>query len=162
VFKRLADTIHELEVLGVLGQLELQHGDPEKGRELVERSNAMAAEAGWLWWQGGVLHSLALDAVVRTGNEEEAELRGRQIVAVAKQVEHRNRALFGLAALAWAAGERGDRERAAQLWATVEAEEPDPGRHGRFDRDVLRPRIPDLQLPSKPMTFEEAVEYALR
>ena len=161
VFRGLADPVRELQVLGVLGQGELMHGDKERGRELVEKSLAMAREAEWLWWQAGLVGSLANDAVERTHDAEQAERYGRECLALARKVEHRNRALLGLAALAWAAGERGDVERAMQLWATVEAEERDPNRFGQFDPEVYRPKIPDLQLSRPAMALEEAVEYAL-
>jgi predicted ATPase len=161
VFRRLADSVHEMQVLGVLGQGELMHGDPERGHELVEKSLAMAGEAEWLWWQAGLVGSLAMDAVQRTHDAEQAERYGRECVALARKVEHRNRVLLGLAALAWAAGERRDVERATQLWATVEAEERDPNRFGQFDPDVYRPKISGLQLPRPAMTLEEAMEYAL-
>jgi alpha-ketoglutarate-dependent taurine dioxygenase len=76
-------------------------------------------------------------------------------------MDDRNRTLWALAALAWAAAERGERERAASLWATVENEKRDPGRFAKFAPDLYRPKIPDVvQLGAAP-SLEDAVRLGL-
>lgn len=69
---------------------------------------------------------------------------------------------FGLGALAWAAAERGETERAGVLWAAIEAEEARaPNPMWAIYRDRFAAHIPEEPRPSSPLGVDEAAEYAL-
>ena len=70
--------------------------------------------------------------------------------------------LYGLGALAWAAAERGETERAGVLWAAIEAEEARaPNPMWAIYRDRFAAHIPDEPRPSSPLGLDEPAEYAL-
>jgi len=158
-YRRLGDYVGELQTVGSLGVVERDSGKPERGIELMEQSIAMAREIDWVWWQ--VRHISGVIAwLLDRGRGDEAEARGRELLALARRTGSRQEVLNALAILARAAALRGRDERALQLWATVEAVEDGPGRFGRFDRGEYAAAMPDLPRP-EPLPLDEAVELAL-
>jgi predicted ATPase len=158
-FRRLGDRSGELQVLGVLGAIELAGGDADRGRELLRTSVQMARDAGWHWWETRHQGTLAVDALER-GVAQEAEERGRRVVQLGAQTGNRQDVLYGLAILARAAALEGDAGRALALWSTVEAMEDGPGRMGRFDRVAYARAMPEEPLPP-PLPLADAVALAL-
>jgi predicted ATPase/DNA-binding SARP family transcriptional activator len=158
-FRRLGDRVGELQALGCLGVVELHHGDVERGRELMETSIAMAQEVGWIWWASRYTSGLAA-AAVAAGRLEEAEQRGREFLSLARATQSRQDVIHALAILARAAAARGDEQRAAALWSSVEPLEEGPGRFGRFDRREYAACMP-ARPTSAPLPLEQAVELAL-
>lgn len=158
-FRRLGDRSGELQVLGVLGAIELAAGDVDRGRELQRASIEMAHAAGWHWWETRYQGALADDAI-RRGDDQDAEQRGRVVLHLASISRNRQDVLLGLALLARAAALRDDRARALALWATVEATEDQPGRMGKFDRAAWASEMPAGPRPA-PLTVADAVELAL-
>lgn len=82
----------------------------------------MARQVGWAWWEAAQLGNLA-ESALEGGRTEEGERRAREYLALAREIGDRTNTVYGLAQLAWVATDRGDAERAAVLWAAVEAEE---------------------------------------
>jgi tetratricopeptide (TPR) repeat protein len=160
MFRRIEDPIGELQALGNLGWFEFEHGDPDRSREMVDKSLAMAREAGWIWWEATQLGGLA-EAALQTDRFEEGERLARQVLAIGKDLEDRKQVVYALAMLAWAAAGRSDRDRAALLWAAVQAEEPGAGRFWVLDREQYAERLSDLPRAATVLPLEEAVEYAL-
>ena len=157
--RREGDRIGELQLVGNLGWLEFPSGDRERGRVMIERSIAMAAEEGWLWWQTQWLVRLAA-IVCADGRCEEAERLAREALRLAVEMGNRHYVRYALAVLARVAAIRGDRARALTLWATVEAAEEPPGRFGRFDHDDFAAAMPEGPLP-EPLSLDEAAALAL-
>jgi predicted ATPase/class 3 adenylate cyclase len=160
-WQRLGDTIGECQALGNLGWLALEEGDPERGRDLVERSLAMSREVGWTWWETAQLGNLA-ELALKDAKTEEGERQAREYLALARTIEDRTNTVFGLGLLAWAAADRGDVERAATLWAAVEAEEAKgPLAMWTSERDKYAAHIPAATGTVPELSLEEAVAYAL-
>ena len=160
-WQRLGDTIGELQALGNLGGLEFEHGDPERGRELAERSLEMARGVGWAWWEAGQLGNLA-ERALKDGETAEGERRAREFLALAHEIRDRTHTVYGLGMLAWAAADRGDSERAAVLWAALEAEDvKGPLAMWAVSRDEYAAHIPPAGGTTPELTLEEAVAYAL-
>ena len=105
----------------VLGQVLVQTGEVEAGTRLVRRSADGAAELGWSWWRAGQLSNLAFLALDR-GDLDEAERDAREGLAIVREQENRQWALWLMGALARAALARGDRQRAGLVWGAVQAE----------------------------------------
>jgi non-specific serine/threonine protein kinase len=158
-WRRLGDEIGELQALGNLGWLE--HGDADRGRELVERSLAMARQAGWTWWEAAQLGNLA-ERALEDGRTDEGERRAREYLALAREIDDRTNTIYGLAQLAWVATDRGDAERAAVLWAAVEAEEARApvGQWAPY-REKYALHIAAAPRPGTALSLDVAVEYAL-
>jgi tetratricopeptide (TPR) repeat protein len=160
IFQRIGDDVGELQALQLLGNLDLDEGQAERGKTRVERSLSMAEDVGWLWWQASCRTVLAVHAQ-KVGAVEEVEAHGCSIARIGREIGDRNRTLRGLSFVAWAALERGDATRAAQLVATIDATERVPGRFGQFDIAELRKRVPGLAPGEQPLPLDEAVAYAL-
>ncbi|MBD0349254.1 MAG: tetratricopeptide repeat protein [Thermoleophilia bacterium] len=159
-FERLGDVSGQIQALGNLGWLTFEAGDREPGLAMIERARAMARDVGWVWWlamEAGGLAQVAIDE----GRFDDGEQHALDVVRLAKETQDRKQLLFGLAMLACAAAGRGASERAARLWATVEAEEPGPGRFWAFDREAYAARIPAVDGPVEVMPLDEAADYAL-
>jgi tetratricopeptide (TPR) repeat protein len=158
-FRREHDLIGELQMVGDLGMLDVWFGDYDRGRELVEQSIAMARDAGWHWWVTQKLLRLA-EAAVERGRIDEAEERARCALPLAVRMAHRQFVLQALAILARTMSARGDDERSAALWASVDAVEDAPGRFGRFDRERYAACV--AHSPTvEPLPLDEAVDLVL-
>ena len=161
-WRRLGDEVGELQALGNLGWWEFEHGDDwEHAWELTERSLELARRIGWTWWEVGRLGELA-ERSLEVSDVDEGERRARDFLARAREIEDRTSTFYGLGMLAWAAGERGDTERAVTLWTAIEAEEAKaPEAMWAMDRDKYAAHIPDAPRPEVSLELEQAVEYAL-
>jgi predicted ATPase len=160
-WRRLGDTIGEMQAIGNLGLLASEDGDLDRARQLVETSLEMAREAGWVWWEASQLGNLA-EIALEAGRAQEGERRTLECLRLAEELDDRNQAVYCLGMLAWAAVEGDDAERAALLWAAVEAEEPGPGRFWQLDREQYAARMPATAGTVQAMSVEEAVSFALR
>ena len=151
-WERLGDEAGVTQALGNLGWWEFEHGeDREHAWELTERSLELARRLGWTWWEVGRLGELA-ERSLEVGNVEEGERRAREYLARAREIEDRTNTIFGLGMLAWAAAERGDDQRAAVLWAAIEAEEAKASEaNWAAARHKYAAHIPDLPRPAAPL-----------
>ena len=135
-------------------------GDLQRARELTEQGLLIARQLGWTWWQVGGLGSLA-EIELSKGNVEEGEQLAREGLELSSRIEDRTHTLYGLAEVAWAAALRCDGERAARLWASVEAElERVPDALLEKEREIFAARMPD-GVEASPLELAEAIEYAL-
>jgi predicted ATPase/DNA-binding SARP family transcriptional activator len=158
-FRQQKFPVGELQALGDLGGLEVDHGDRARGRAMIAASLEMARSVGWSWWAARADARLA-GVAAADGQAEEAEVRARQLLIFARRTGNRQESLRALAILARAAAARGDDDRALTLWSTVIATRDDPGRFGRFDRAEYAAAMPQRPLPP-PLPLHEAVELAL-
>jgi predicted ATPase/DNA-binding SARP family transcriptional activator len=158
-FRRTGNRIGELQSLGALGLHEVKHGDEGSGRAMLATSMEMAREAGWVWWEAGYLQELA-EVALEAGSYAEAEKLAREFLPLAQRMDSRQDILFGLAILARTAAERGDRERALDLWAAIEAVEDGPARFGQFDRQRYAAFMPRGPRPD-PLPLDRAIVMAL-
>jgi predicted ATPase len=161
-WRRLGDEAGIVQALGNLGWWEFEHGDDwAHAWALTEQSLEMARRIGWTWWEVGRLGELA-ERCLDVGKLDEGERRAREYLRRAQAIEDRTNTLFGLAMLAWAAGDRGDGERSTTLWAAIEAEQaklPEPLLAMALEKYIAH--IPGRLRPSSPLDLDEAVEYAL-
>jgi predicted ATPase/DNA-binding SARP family transcriptional activator len=160
VFRAEQNPIGELQALGNLGQLELDDGNVEVGRQMIETSVEMARAAGWWWWAARGEGQLGA-AAAAAGRADEAWRHAREFLAFAWRSGNRQETLHALAILARAAAHRGEDDLALTLWSTVAASEDGPGRFGRFDRAAYAASMPPGDLP-RPLPVGQAVELALR
>ena len=158
-FRQQNFPVGELQALGDLGGLEVDHGDRARGRAMIATSLEMARNVGWSWWAARANARLAAVAAA-DGQAEEAEVRAKQLLVFARRTGNRQESLHALAILARAAATRGDHDRALTLWSAVLATQDDPGRFGRFDRAEYAAAMPQRPLPP-PLPVDEAVELAL-
>ena len=161
-FERLGDEIGQLQVLGNLGWLESEEGNRERGRALTLRSLELSRQTGWTWFEAGQLAELA-ERSLEDGRTDDGARYAVDCLTIARRIEDRETTLFALAALAWAAAQRGDADRSAALWAAVEAEEARGGRMGRWEESRARyaANIADAPRPTAAMDLDQAAEYAL-
>ena len=136
------------QTVGTMGAIERDAGNPERARELIAESAALANEVGHAWWESGMLAELAqLDlAAGRLEAGREAALK-----SLAMKDEMRDRAgrVFGVGLLARAAAEAGDYERAGLLWGAIEDEDAGAPLGGwRRHRQENEERIRSLPAPS--------------
>jgi predicted ATPase len=159
-WRRLGDEAGVAQGLGNLGWLAFMEGDLQRARELTEQGLLIARRLGWTWWEVGGLGSLA-EIELSKGNVEEGEQLAREGLELSSRIEDRTHTLYGLAEVAWAAALRGDGERAARLWASVEAElERVPDALLEKEREIFAARMPD-GVEASPLELAEAIEYAL-
>jgi predicted ATPase/DNA-binding SARP family transcriptional activator len=158
-FRKIGDGIGELQAIGNLGLVELEHGDPARGVEMVEASIMAARDVGWDWWVAQYHGNLAEMDVARVPNRL-AEQHARALLEISWRMGNRPQAAWALALLARAGARRGAAVRALTLWATVEAVERSPGRFGSFDRDAFAAEMPKGPMPA-PLCLDDAVAMAL-
>ena len=124
-----------------MGAIERDAGNPERARELIAESAALANDVGHAWWESGMLAELAqLDlAAGRLEAGREAALRS---LAMKDEMRDRPGRVFGVGLLARAAAEAGDYERAGLLWGAIEDEDAGAPLGGwRRHRDENEQRI---------------------
>jgi len=129
------------QALGTLGAIARDAGDEQRAFELIGESCELARDAGVTWWVSGALAELA-NLCLDAGCLDEAESRAREALALAEQMGDRAGRVFGIGLLARIAAERGQRERAARLWAAVEHEDAGAPLGGwRRHREAYETRI---------------------
>ena len=122
LFRRTGSRRGEAESIGSLGHLAYREGKVERALELYEQSATIVAPLGFTWWQLNMLQAIA-ECVLELGRIDEAVRRGRESLALAREIGDRQGTVFALALLAWAAAEQHDIRRAGRLWGALEAEE---------------------------------------
>jgi tetratricopeptide (TPR) repeat protein len=159
----------EAEAVGALGAIARDRGEADRAFELMERSAALAQEAGIQWWVMGMRCELAQLALAG-GDTEEGEQRAREALAMAAALRDRGGRVFCVGLLAVVAAARGDYERAGLLWGAVENEQvgaPNGGwiRHrAACEARILASATPAFEQArrrGRDWTLDEAVEYAL-
>jgi predicted ATPase/DNA-binding SARP family transcriptional activator len=159
----------QAQTLGTLGAITRDAGEERRASELIEASAVMAREDGIRWWESGMLAELA-SLSLNAGRVDEAEARARESLAVAEQIGDRAGRVFGVGLLARVAAERGQRERAAGLWAAIQdADAVAPLGGWRRHRQGHEARIREtigvetlLPSPNRPrLTLADAVSLAL-
>jgi predicted ATPase len=111
----------EASCLGVLAGIEEEAGAPERALEHYDRGIVLARESGFVWWEGILLveraHVLCtLERLAEAGESACAALE------IARRIGHRAGRVWGVAAAARVAAERGEDERAGRLWGAIEAD----------------------------------------
>jgi len=112
----------EAEVVGALGYVAREEGEIEDALELFVRAAELADQAGFLWWEVGML-AAAAESLIALDRVDEAEPMARRHLELAREIGDRQHSLFGVVLGAWIAARRGNVERAHLLWGAVEAEE---------------------------------------
>jgi tetratricopeptide (TPR) repeat protein len=120
--ERRSEVWGQAQAMGSLGAIERDAGDASRASELIEKSLALARELGVVWWVSGAQAELA-NLALGAGRIDEAEARARESLAIAEGMGDRPGRVFGIGLLARIAAERGQLERAADLWAAVEHED---------------------------------------
>jgi hypothetical protein len=169
MLQRLGHRKSEAAALGSLGELEFADGNTERAFELLQRSAAMSAETGALWWQARML-TMSSRYAFDAGRLDDAERWGREALPLCFRLGDRLNTLYLLANLARCATRAGRHEEAGMLWGAVEAEE-ERARVGAWEDE--RPKYAEVVLAAtgdefargreraRAMTLDEAVEYAL-
>jgi predicted ATPase/DNA-binding SARP family transcriptional activator len=119
IHERAGNRWGQAQTLGTRGAIARDAGEEQRALELIQMSAAMAREAGVHWWESGMLAELA-NLSLNAGRIDEAELRARESLAVADQIGDHAGRVFGVGLLARAAAERGQPERAVNLWAAIQ------------------------------------------
>ena len=122
IHERTGDRWGLTQTIGTLGAIARDARDDTQAHELISQSAALARHVGVPWWESGMLAELACLAL-NSGRVEEAEMRARDSLELAKQLEDRAGQVFGVGVLARVAVERGQRERAGRLWGAVADED---------------------------------------
>jgi hypothetical protein len=168
--RRLGLKVREVEAAGNLARIELEAGNPELGRRLMEENLEPAREVGFTWWVAGMLIGLA-EHSLQIGDIDDVEARATEALELDWELTDRAACLFALALLAVAGARRGDRDRAGILWGAIEAEErKGPVGHGwdaeRADYEAhlasaAGENFERARAEGGLLGFEEAVEFAL-
>lgn len=122
IYRGFGSRTGEAVALGTIANVDWRTGNHELALELAEKSAAMAAETGLLWWHVGMLYHLC-EWSLQGERPEEADRFGRESLALAHRIGDRMHSVYLLALLARGAAEDGRLERAGVLWGAVEAEE---------------------------------------
>ena len=122
IHRRFGSRKGEAVALGTIANVEWRTGNHQLALELAEKSATMAAEAGLLWWQTGMLQCLC-EWSLESDRPDEADRFGREALRLAHRIGDRMHGLYLLAHLARGAAEDGRLERAGVLWGALEAEE---------------------------------------
>ena len=158
------------QTVGTLGAIARDSGDSARASALIGQSAAMAREAGVPWWESGMLAELACLSL-KAGRVDESEMRARESLALAEQLNDRVGRVFGVGLCAAAAAERGQLERAGRLWGAIEDEDagaPLGGwRHHRQACETLIRKAAGVDFErgraeGRALTVDEAVLLALR
>ena len=120
--RRFASRRGEATGIGTIANIEWQTDNREVALELAQRSAALAAEAGFLWWQVAMLHRLS-EWSFEDGRPGEAVRYGREAVELAHRIGDRMHGVYTVALLARIAAEDGRLEQAGLMWGALEAEE---------------------------------------
>jgi tetratricopeptide (TPR) repeat protein len=159
---------NEVHILTLMGELELETGDEERGIALIEDSAAQAARIGFFWWEMLTLHILAGRLLLR-GRRERAVPFAVKALDLTLRVGDRGRTLSSLAQFARIAAEAGDAKLAGRFWGTIEAEterDPVPGwtPAGSIHADAILaaagPAFDRGRAAGRLLTLEEAVAIA--
>jgi predicted ATPase len=157
------------ESIGALGYLAELEGDLAGALPLFEESARIAAEVGFAWWRAGMLGALA-ETQLRLGRVEDGEVNARTALAIASELDDRQHMVGEIAALAWAAAERGDRARAGRLWGALETEvERAPlgqweNEHSAYEHRILAvdgPEFANAREEGRRVPFARVVDEAL-
>ena len=122
IHRRFASRRGEATGIGTIANIEWQTDNREVALELAQRSAALAAEAGFLWWQVAMLHRLS-EWSFEGGRPDEAVRYGREAVELAHRIGDRMHGVYTVALLARIAAEDGRLEQAGLMWGALEAEE---------------------------------------
>ncbi len=122
IHRRLGSRRGEATGIGTIANIEWQTDNREVALELAQRSAALAAEAGFLWWQVAMLHRLS-EWSFEGGRPDEAVRYGREAVELAHRIGDRMHGVYTVALLARIAAEDGRLEQAGLMWGALEAEE---------------------------------------
>jgi len=120
-FRRLGSHKGEMQALGHLAFVAQLEGNLDRARALCERSVAMAAEVGFLWWEAGMCDTLA-QLMLDVGRAEESTSWARRSLTLARALGDRRQMVYALACLSCAAAEHGDVWFAGRLWGAIEEE----------------------------------------
>ena len=121
LFRKLGSARGEAEAIGALGYVAHGVGDFERALGLFGRSEEMAAEVGFTWWELSMI-AYAGDCEFELGRIDESERTDRRALELARQIDDRQALIYSLAHVARNAAVRGDARRAGRLWGALEAE----------------------------------------
>ena len=168
IHKRTGDRWGLTQTIGTLGAIARDTGDDRHAHELISQSAALARDVGvpWresgmlAWWESWMLAELACLAL-NSGRVEEAEMRARDSLELAKQLEDRAGQVFGVGVLGRVAVERGQLG-AGHLWGTVEDEDAVAPLGGwRRHREAFEARIREAAGPQFDRGYAGGRELAL-
>jgi predicted ATPase len=143
IHRRTGDVWGRAQTVGTLGAIARDTGDAAAALALVRESAALAHEAEVLWWESGALAELACLSLA-AGAIDDADRHARRALALADELHDRAGRIFCVGILAGIAAERGDSERAGQLWAAIEDEDTGAPLGGwRRHRDAVAARVKD-------------------
>jgi predicted ATPase/class 3 adenylate cyclase len=160
----------EATALGLLANLKADEEQLEEAIEIALQSAALAADAGFFWWQVHQLYhacewSLALEHL------DEAEQHERAALRRAHEIRDRQMTIYLLALAARCAAARSDAEQAGRLWGAIETEEVrGPVGQWEAERDayaapVLRTADAEFErgrAAGHTLSLDEAVQQATR
>jgi predicted ATPase len=121
LFRKLGSARGEAEAIGALGYVAHDARDFERALELFNRSERMAAEVGFTWWELSMV-GYGADCEFELGRIDASEAKNRRALDLARQIDDRQALIYTLAHIARDAAVRGDACRAGRLWGALEAE----------------------------------------
>jgi predicted ATPase len=151
----------ELQATMLEALLACDAGDVDRGIALFSQVADSSERIGFVWQQEQALESVAIQ-LHGLGRIEEAEAAAREAVVLARRMGDWEDVAYLLALLASCAARTGDAERAARLWAAIEARnrrEPLEVWRGIVDR--FADDVDAGQPEHAPLDLDEAVAYAL-
>ena len=160
---RRGDEMGYVHALHVLGEVELQAGNPAEAEARLSESLERARKQGAVRDQCYILHGLA-EAALLQGDEDTAAAHYRASLAIAIELGDERAAVACVTGLALVAARRGDSTTSGRLaQAVAQADEIDPtafgGQYERHEDELERLRGHAGDGP--PLEWEDAVALAL-
>ncbi|HEU0304830.1 MAG TPA: adenylate/guanylate cyclase domain-containing protein [Gaiellaceae bacterium] len=150
----------EAQALGSLAWAALREGDHERSLELLHESCALAGEAGFRWWQAGMLTNIGVVSI-ELGRIDDARESVRQALAISRGMHDRRGTVYQLRLLAEMAA-RTDGERLAGTLAGAAEAENERIPVGRYIHEWREPASLDDQTgPDFAAGREEGRELSL-
>jgi predicted ATPase/class 3 adenylate cyclase len=112
----------EAQALGALAAVARHDGDLQRGLELLRESCKNAEQAGFRWWQAGMLANVG-EVLLELGRLDEAVANVRQALRFTHAMHDRRGVVYELRLLAEIIGRTGDVHVAGVLFGAIEGEE---------------------------------------
>jgi predicted ATPase/DNA-binding SARP family transcriptional activator len=177
VLRRVGSRIEQSAAIAILGKIECDQGNPDRGLQLLERAVADAREENSALSEAYWLGELC-ERAVEFGLTERGEAWGCQALPLCRRNGDRHTAMAILTTLARLALDDGRRGRAGRLWGAVESEEESAGpgwwlipthQESRSSRELLAPPLigcHDAEFErgreeGRKLSLDDAISYAI-
>lgn len=154
----------------LLADIASDDGRPVEALERLRKAAALAAAAGDVWWQAGLMGRIA-ELALRHGRAADAGPAAREALELSRRAGDRQGVIFGLAGLAEEAAQLGHGGRAGRIWGALEAEVDRGGPVGQWElergsvedrvRELSGPAFEDDYAAGRALSLDDAIDEAL-